>query len=147
MNSKLPCLIFGLVAAALSGCGGATVPCTEVIGEVTLDGEPVGEAQVYLTLKSAQPREKGRSATFTAAVIDGSFLFDQLSGPPPGEYEVVVKPVEPDADEVMAELLARKDTLIRDRNTFLTAASRNGPIRVELTGGDTHEMVIELTTR
>lgn len=150
MNSKRPlsigCLIAAL-AASLAGCGGTKFPRTELISEVTLDGDPVGEAQVYLTLKSVNPRDKGNPATFTAAVVDGSFLFDQRNGPPPGEYEVVVMPVEPDAEEAMAELLARKGTLIRDRSTFLAAAGRKGPIRVELSGEDLNEMLIELTTR
>jgi hypothetical protein len=131
----------------LSGCGHSRPPGTEVVGEVVLNGKPVAAAHVFFTTKSSGKKSDELPATFSATVVDGSFLFDQQDGPPPGEYEVVVKPVEPDAEEAMAELVARKGTLIQQRDDFLAAARRKGPIQVELSADDVNNVVIELSSR
>ncbi len=149
MNSKslLTVGLMGVCFALLTGCGGTQAPRTEVLGEVTLDGDPVGEAQVYLTVKSSTFGDKSMPATFSAAVVDGSFQFASQQGPPPGEYEVVLKPMEPDAEEAFEELRKRSGSLIADRNKFLNAVQRKGPIRIELSADEVNELSIELTSR
>jgi hypothetical protein len=146
-KSLFTAVLMGWCCSLLPGCGGAELPRTEVLGEVTLDGDPVGEAQVYLTVKSPAFGDKTLPATFSAAVVDGSFEFESQQGPPPGEYEVVLKPVEPDAEEAFEELRKRSGSLLADRNKFLNAVQRKGPIRVELSADEVNELSIELTSR
>ena len=128
------------------GCGGQETPHVEVIGEVTLDGEPVPQAQVYLTpsLSAAATPSDG---TYAAAVTDGLFELPLQSGPPPGEYEVYVKPVEPDAEEVLQQARTKQTGLLAERKQLLNAIAKQGPIRVELVENELNDLIIELTRR
>lgn len=136
-----------LLTMALAGCGTAAVERVEVVGEVTLDGDPVEQAHVYLTAKVPHAAGKSFVGTYAAMVLDGTFEFPLQAGPPPGEYELIVMPVEPDSEEVFTQVQSREPGLLAERNRLQAAANRKGPIRVELTSDDVNELTIELTTR
>jgi len=134
-----------LIMPVLAGCGGGDIPRVDVVGEVMLDGEPVSEAHIYLTATSSLGKET--RATFSASVVDGQFEFTGGDRPPPGDYEIVVKPLEPDAEEAFEELRNRNAPLIQDRNKFLAAVTKKGPIRIDLTMDDVNQVMIELSSR
>lgn len=131
------------LASILVGCV-QRVPQAEVFGEVTLDGEPVAEAQVYLSPKASAKRDVG---VFSASVFDGTFEIPLKEGPPPGEYEVFLQPVDEDAEELAEQLMQRKGRALAEREQFRAAVARKGPIRVELAADEVNEISIQLTTR
>lgn len=124
------------------GCGQSRVERAEVLGIVMLDGNPVEQAAVYFS-----PRIPGQGDSISGTVADGVFSFSSDNGPKPGSYEVILKPVEPDAEDVLAQVQQRKSQLLSERNKFLQAVQRKGPVVVEVTNDLTNEIAIELTTR
>ncbi|WP_397568233.1 hypothetical protein [Schlesneria sp. T3-172] len=147
MNSKLQIVLagcLGFLALLLPGCGTSPIPHTELFGEVSLDGKPVDEAVVYLSAKTGDSRMRG---TYTAEVIDGEFEFPRDQGPPPGEYEIILKPIEDDSEELFVRIREQKRQALLQRDQFLAAVARKGTIRVSLSEDDTNQIKIDLTSR
>lgn len=143
-NLRIPLGCMTLVwIAMVAGCG-TSDPRAEVIGELTLNGDPVEQAQVYLSAKSS---DRNATNTFSASVVDGTFEFSKIQGPPPGEYEVFIQPVEDDPEEILERVMEKKGTGLADRNQFLSAVARKGPIRIDLLADEINEVSIQLTTR
>jgi hypothetical protein len=141
-NSLLKFCCLTLLAA---GCGRSTEQA-QVVGNITWDGVPVENARIYLSTKAPPSKKSKAPATFTAAVVDGSFQF-QRPLPPPGEYVVTVQPVDLDVEELLETLKDKQGNPIKDRDRLLAAVAKKGPIHVELTAGDVNELEIELTSR
>lgn len=137
--------VFVLIPLA-AGCGDSS-PKAKVTGRLTLDGVPVERAQVYLFAKSQPLPQRSRTAAFTAAVIDGWFEIPRKIGPPPGEYDVVVQPLDPEFEDVLQKRGDKRGNPLAERNQFLAAVARKGPIQVELTGDSEIELDIALTSR
>lgn len=144
MNSK-SLLKFCCSMLLATGCG-SSAEQVQVVGNITWDGMPVDNAQIYLSTKEHAPKKSKMPTTFIAAVVDGSFQFERPL-PPPGEYVVTVQTVEPDVEEVLETLKDRQSNPIKDRDRLLAAAARKGPIHIELMAGELNEVEIELTSR
>lgn len=145
MNSKLRSIRWALPAALLvvcAGCGASHGQRPEVLGFVLLDGNPVEQAAVFLS-----PRVPGQGDSISGTVADGVFSFSSVNGPKPGSYEVILQPVEPDAEDVLSQVRQRKSQLLAERNRFLQAVQRKGPVVVEVTSDLINEIAIELTSR
>ena len=147
MNSKhrtgiLALLVLLVVLAA--GCSRSTPEQGEIFGFVTLDGQPVAQAAVVLA-----PRSDRNAEEISGSVTDGVFEFAGPKGPAPGSYEVILKPEDPDAEQILAELQARKrkSQSLEARNSFLKAVQKKGPVVVEVTTDLSHEIEISLTSR
>lgn len=128
-------------------CAGCSqgVPRAEVIGAVTLNGDPVLDAQVYLSPKSGAAKPQG---TYSAAVVAGTFEFIGEQGPPPGDYEIFVQPLEEEeAEDVFERVKEGKRKALFSRDQLLSAIARQGTIQIELLADEVHEVSIELTTR
>lgn len=132
-----------LLTFFLAGCA-QRVPQTEVVGEVTLDGEPVAVAQVYLSPNGDALKSPG---VFSASIVDGAFEIPQVEGPPPGEYDVFIQPVDEDAEDIAEQLMRKKGRALAEREQFRAAVARKGRIRVELAADEVNEVSIQLTTR
>lgn len=128
----------------LVGCGAQVTPQVETVGEISLDGVPVERAQVYL---SARALDKKTPGTYGASVVAGMFEFPKHQGLPPGEYELIVKPIEEDPEEVFERMRKNKRKALARRDQFLSAVARKGPIRVELSSDELNAVTINLTTR
>jgi hypothetical protein len=138
--------VFVLIPFA-AGCGDSS-PKAKVTGRLTLDGVPVERAQVYLVAKPQPlPMRSRTAATFTADVVDGWFEIPRQFGPPPGEYDVVVQPLDPEFEDVLQKRDDKGGNPLAERNQFLAAVARKGPIQVELTGDSEIELDIALTSR
>lgn len=131
-----------LLPVVCSGCSGPIVERTDVIGWVTLDGHPVEEAHVYL-VSTAQ----GPESTVTGDVVDGMFEVGGRKGPPPGKYQVILHPIEPDPEELLLQVPSRRNRPLRDRHKLLAALARRGLIQVDLSLDILNEITIELTSR
>ncbi|HEY0982106.1 hypothetical protein [Schlesneria sp.] len=147
MNSKLLVnhfYCYGFATLLAIGCGTSSSSHTELFGEVSLDGKPVDEAIVYLSCKASDSQTGG---TFIAEVIGGEFEFPRDQGPPPGEYEVILKPVEEDSEELFLRIREQKRNALVQRDQFLAAVARKGTIRVSLSDDDSNQIKIDLTSR
>ena len=128
------------------GCGSSNPSHVQVMGKVTLDGKPVPEAQVYLS--SNAPGTAGKIVrTHSAIVVDGAFQFPARNGPPPGDYEVIVRPVEPDTDAVWEQMKSKDRSLLKDREGLIEAVKRKGPVNVKLETRNVNVVSIELSSR
>lgn len=132
-----------MLATTLAGCA-QRAPQTEVVGEVTLDGDPVAVAQIHLSPKGVTSTGAG---VFSASIVDGAFEIPQAEGPPPGEYELFIQPVDEDAEEIAEQLMRKKGWALAEREQFRAAVARKGPIRIELAADELNEVSIQLTTR
>lgn len=135
---------YGVLTALWLGCGGATSPHAELLGEVSLDGRPIEEAIVYLSKKVP---DRKSIATYEAFVVDGEFEFSSHQAPPPGDYEVILKPVEEDSEEMFERIREKKRNGLIERDQFLAAVARRGTIRVSLSADDTNLITIDLTSK
>lgn len=133
-----------MMMGAFVGCGRSGPSRTELVGEVSLDGTPVAQAQVYLSAKAANLKIPG---TYSAYVVDGSFDFSRSQGPPPGEYDLTFKPVEEDAEEVFQRIREKKRNALAERDKFLSAVARKCPMRVMLSAEDVNVVTVNLTSR
>lgn len=135
----LACMI--LIGAA--GCGTAKVPRTEIVGELSLDGNPVAQAEVLFSAKAASRKDLG---TYSANVVDGAFKIAKSQGPPVGDYDVIVVPAEEDSEEVFSRIRERQGAALAKRDDFVAAVARKGPIRISLTANQVNSVSIALTT-
>ena len=145
-SSPLLSLMMAMICLmTLVSCSRRSEPQMFVFGEITMNDEPVEAAQVYLTASCSGLQGKGGPATISAMVVDGMFeISDALA---PGEYEIRIQPVEPDAELAFEQIRLRNPHLLKDRNRLLNAVRHKGPIHLELLAGEVNEVTIELTTR
>ncbi len=147
MNSNFLNLSAALSALCLLagvGCSRSQHPVerADVIGFVTLDGEPVEQASVSLS-----PCSFAGQGTVVGMVSDGLFEFSGTKGPSPGAYEVILRPEEPDEEYVLTQIQERKGRPLKARDSFLKAVQRKGPVIVNVSTDTTNEFEIELTSR
>jgi len=135
----------------LAGCGnsGNSVPSAEVTGTVTLDGQPLADAEVQLVPKSS---ELGLHTAKTDASGHFRITQDAKNNPvKPGSYAVLVSKVTGgnDPNAPGGGMDAQKNevpAVYQDRNkTPLTAEVREGanaldPFQITKTGKTDHKM-------
>ena len=104
MKSLTHCLLFGIGLLLAVGCGPDTSHLPKTVtaaGIVTLDGKPVGGAQVILVADTG-----GATGAFGATDVNGRFslrAFEEKEGAIPGSYKVQVsKTIETQLDPAAA---------------------------------------------
>lgn len=128
------------------GCGASGPSPVQVVGKVTLDGKPVPEAQVFLSNNA--PGTAGKIVrTHSALVVDGTFQFPKKDRVPPGDYELILKPVDPDTEAVWDKAMSKDRQLLKDREGLAEAVRKKGKVNVKLEPKDVNEVSIELSSR
>lgn len=143
---KLCLLIFSL-GIFLNGCGGPkgrpTIPTEPAGGTVTLDGAPLGKAEILFVAQSP-----GAENATALSDENGKFVLTSLNGAPgkgalPGEYKVTVSKTEtktlaqPKKDPVLGETWTEDIQLVptvymSPDKTPLQATIQKGSNNVEL---------------
>ena len=94
-------LLVAGTALCLSGCGGiggnSPLP---VAGTVTLNGEPLANADIVFTPQV--PAEEEERSPRRARITQGTFALPAATGLLEGEYDVTIVRAEPEIEEVMA---------------------------------------------
>jgi hypothetical protein len=136
------CLVTGLAFACIisTGCGGGS---SSVEGTVTLDGQPLSNAQVGFTSTTAPPGKL--EGVFTGLTDErGHYSLtpasDSVSGVPSGTYRVTIStaflpPGTPDQD---------RQQLPPER---VPANYRNGSVTVDIPEGGKKDVDFKLTTK
>lgn len=92
MNRVLPTISFSLVLLCLLGCGGNDdgYQVTPVKGRVTLNGDPLADAEIAFHFQGEAP--EGYTGAFGKTNADGQYelLTDVRTGCLPGEHKVTV---------------------------------------------------------
>lgn len=139
-------LLAAVIMTSTVGCGGSKQPPVHVVGKVTLDGKPVSEVEVHFS--SNAPGTVGKIVrTHSASVVDGAFEFPKTKGIPAGEYELIVRPVEPDAEVVVEQVRSKDKQLLKNRDSLNQAIQKKGKVNVTLDAKDTNVVSIELSSR
>jgi hypothetical protein len=90
MRSSCPTWLFGVLVLALSGCGNGLGTLYPVSGKVTVDGEPLKDAQ----LTFVPDAEKGNKAPASAfsKITNGNYSLTtkERAGAPAGWYKVMI---------------------------------------------------------
>jgi hypothetical protein len=122
----LPCLpligIAFLIAASVTGCGGATdtLPREAISGTVTLDGQalPKGVLQIV-------PAKQNEGTPCGSLIQDGKFAIARAQGPVPGEYVVMINSNEGGSEASGAPAGAPGPVATADRPKELIPAEYN----------------------
>ena len=96
---------------------------------------------------TAKVADRAKIGTYSAAVVDGVFKFTKRQGPPPGDYELIVHPIEEDSEEVFNQIREKKRKATETRDQFLAAVARKGEIRVKLASDKANTVAVELTSK
>jgi hypothetical protein len=107
-----------LLAFSLVGCGPSGPEIASVEGRVTLDGEPLPEAQVLFVPDKGRPSvaKTGTDGYYRLEYVDG------LEGAIPGKCRVEIttrKPAEPNTEGVMMPAVKEKVPVQYNRDTTL----------------------------
>jgi hypothetical protein len=120
------------------GCSDAEHRRCAIIGQVTLDGQPVQDATIIFT-------PKGEGLAAAASIVDGSFLMTEQNGPTRGDFGVRINPQAAELAEVEghAAPLAPKN----GRPKIPQVYQRDGKLTATITGQADQSLRFELSTR
>ena len=139
--------ILFLVVINCVGCGNGAVQRGDLAGTLKLNGVPVKEATILLVPTPPNSTREDTVCKYSASVENGQFSITKKHGPISGQYDIVVQPIEPDSDEVFAEMKAKKPELLKERNRFRAAIARQTPSRLLLSANESNSISIELTDK
>lgn len=101
------CLLF-VTLVSVGGCGAGVDPLQRqaVVGNVTLNGEPIEEGSITFQPEAASGETTTGGATATGAVIsEGKYEIPKENGLAPGSYRVSISSPEPVPDRSGDDLM------------------------------------------
>ncbi|MCA9221079.1 MAG: hypothetical protein KDA71_12180 [Planctomycetales bacterium] len=129
----------GLVTVA--GCGGnSRPPRFAASGRVSLDGQPLSNAEIVF-----EPRDS-QGLVAVASVANGEFRWTEETGPTAGDFNVRINPLAMDEDEALRMVSSGK----RQRLELIAvpvAYQRPGQLEATVSSAGPNEFNFELTSR
>ena len=122
---------------AVVGCGSGGPPRLRVVGDVTLNGQPLADGAI-----SFMPTGKGVAAG--ATIAGGRYIVDGAKGPTPGEYRVEIRASAPSGKQVKDTFgqasISEMESIIPDRYNDKTT------LRAEITTAGPNQFDFSLST-
>jgi len=75
------------ILAAMSGCGSEQLPGEPVVGNVSVDGNPIVDGRIWFLPTSRE----NESRIASAAIVEGAYEIDSGLGPVPGRHVVRIE--------------------------------------------------------
>lgn len=124
----------------IAGCGPPAGPARVAIkGEVTLDGKPLNDALVRFV-----PKNDARGSCVLLQA--GQFTVSPEDGPSPGDFDVVVTPNAPDAEQAIARIRSGERDPLKARQVP-ASYQKAGRLTATVTADGANEFRFELTSR
>ncbi|QDS89953.1 hypothetical protein EC9_41550 [Rosistilla ulvae] len=139
MRTASLCMLMagGLLFAGCTQADGP--PRVAVNGQVTLDGKPLDDALLRFV-----PKADARGSCVLLQA--GQFAIEPTDGPSPGDFDVVVTPNAPDAEQAFERIRSGQRDPLKARSVP-ASYQKPGRLTATVTADGSNEFRFELTSR